>query len=275
MREMHSAVTGGMSDDAVLNDFRYRERHTDRRHSPAAVDAVRSRARSTQIGTDRRSTTPARREPDRLSVRCQATDSSRDEYFERHRCRRKAERSGSADAERGADASTDSTERSGCGDHHGRPPFGLELSESSPAAFQRFATSEHYRHRNSQRNPFLGIVRDCIPEQGRHGAGFVVSRRSARWVPSSCRSPSGRSRTRWRGVHRAPTAGVRRCARPAPGLQAARCDVGGPVAVCVLGAGQQARTVRSTSHRVAEHAPCAGHPTRAAPAPHAHRTRTR
>ena len=38
----------------------------------------------------------------------------------------------------------------------GRPPFGLELAESSGSNVRPFATSEHYRHRNSERNPFSG-----------------------------------------------------------------------------------------------------------------------
>lgn len=78
----------------MRNAFRYRERRADSRHSPATIGAVRSRARSTRIGTDRRSTEPVRREPDRLSAECQTTDSSLDEGVRRHRCRKRAERSG-------------------------------------------------------------------------------------------------------------------------------------------------------------------------------------
>lgn len=77
--------------------------------------------------------------------------------------------------------------------------------------------------------PFPENIRNCIPEQADHGARLVFWCRLAGCVPSSRRAP-------------------------APGLPAAPCAVGGPVAACALAAGSQARTVRATSHRVTERA---------------------
>lgn len=80
--------------------------------------------------------------------------------------------------------------------------------------------------------PFPEKIRNCIPEQDDHGARLVYSCRRAGCVPSSPRAPE-------------------------QGLPAAPCVVRGTVAACALGAGSQARTERSTSHRVTEHARCA------------------
>lgn len=279
---MHSAVAGGMSDDAVLNDFRYRERHTDRRHSPATIDAVRSRARNTRIGTDRRSSEPARREPDRLSARCQATDSSRDEYFERHRCRRKAERSGSADAERGADASTDSTERSGCGDHHGRPPFGLELSESSPLRSSGSRRVNTIGTAIRSATPFSELSEIAFP----NGVGTVRGSWSRAALRAGCRAlvghravdpvPGGgactvrrrracgdvRDRHRASRLHGATSADRWRSACSVRGSKRARCG--------------RPRTGWRSTHRAQATPPAPRpHRTRTAPAPAPHRTPAR
>lgn len=80
--------------------------------------------------------------------------------------------------------------------------------------------------------PFPENLRNCIPEQADHGARLVFWCRLAGCVPSPRRTP-------------------------VPGLPAAPCAVGGPVAACALAAGSQARTVRATSHRVTEQARCA------------------
>jgi hypothetical protein len=177
---------------------------------------------------------------------------------------RRVGRPGSADAERGTDASTDSTERSGCGDHHGRPPFGLELAESSGSNVRPFATSEHYRHRNSERNPFPGISPELHSRRRRHTARLTSHRARlivlfapVRWVRGYERARGRQPCTGWRSAHGAPRAARRTdgrqwSARLVAGLQSARCDicglaavcgraarcgVGGPVAACALGAG--------------------------------------
>lgn len=137
------------------NARRHRERRTAHRHSSGVVrtdrtgriDVPSSRSVDERTGAAR-ARSAQRRVPGGTDVR-------------------RVGRSGSADAGRGTDASTDSAERSGRCDHHGRPPFGLELVESSGSNVRPFATSEHYRHRKSERNPFFGKRLELHSRTGR------------------------------------------------------------------------------------------------------------
>jgi len=195
------------------NARRHRERRTAHRHSSGVVrtdrtgrtDVPSSRSSDERTGAAR-ARAAQRRVPGGTDVR-------------------RVGRSGSADAGRGTDASTDSTERSGRCDHHGRPPFGLELVESSGSNVRPFATSEHYRHRKSERNPFFrktsGIAFPNRPITVRGSCSRADS-------PAACRVPVVHRRRACR-LHRAlsadrwqPACSVRdrrpaRCGQPRTG----------------------------------------------------------
>ncbi len=131
-------------------------------HGPRASDCS-----STPSDPDRRRPTVARQVCDdgptgdrwvrrarcAIGLRSARYGRSADDEVSGRRCREGVGRPGSADAERGTDAATHSTERSGCRNHHGRPPFGLELFGSLA-----FATLEHYPQDIPERKPFPHIL---------------------------------------------------------------------------------------------------------------------